>query len=315
MKHNKSSDLQPIDSIWPKIWQVASYILIGGGLTLIGWGAWIFFAQQIESNQPPPARIVASSNDGSEEMPTRAPTPTRRPTKTPTPIPSPTATVEGEVRVERVTATPTVSPTPAPITATPTPAGPTPILDLGEGDGDVAPSLADNPLWLFDDEEEPEIIEVDTGPVNPERPSRIVAESIELDTSVIDVGWVQVVEDNTKTNVWQVAEFAAGWHRNSKAPGEGGNIVLSGHHNVKGQVFRYTVDLEVGDIISLYVGDTLYEYAVHDKFIIKDKGEPESVRRDNAKWIGPFNEERVTLVTCWPFNSNTHRVIVIAKPV
>ena len=52
-----------------------------------------------------------------------------------------------------------------------------------------------------------------------------------------------------------------------------------------------------------------------DKFIVKDKGEPEAVRRANAKWIGPFNEERLTLVTCWPYNNNTHRLIVIAKPV
>jgi sortase A len=42
--------------------------------------------------------------------------------------------------------------------------------------------------------------------------------------------------------------------------------------------------------------------------------EPEAVRLENAKWIGPFNEERLTLITCWPFNSNTHRLIVIAKP-
>jgi sortase A len=40
----------------------------------------------------------------------------------------------------------------------------------------------------------------------------------------------------------------------------------------------------------------------------------EEKRLENARWIGPFPDERLTLVTCWPYTNNTHRVIVIAKP-
>ncbi len=123
------------------------------------------------------------------------------------------------------------------------------------------------------------------------------------------------MQNGQPVNVWIVADYAAGWHQNSLLPGQGGNIVLSGHHNIKGEVFRYIVDLEPGAIISLYQADQRYDYAVADKFIVKDKGEPEAVRRENAKWIGPFNDERLTLITCWPYTNNTHRVIVIAKPV
>jgi LPXTG-site transpeptidase (sortase) family protein len=98
-------------------------------------------------------------------------------------------------------------------------------------------------------------------------------------------------------------------------PGQGGNVVFSGHHNTKGEVFRYLVDIEPGDIVTVYADDKPYRYAVTDKFIVKDKGEPEAVRRENAKWIGPFNEDRLTLVTCWPYNNNTHRLIIIGHPV
>ncbi len=92
-------------------------------------------------------------------------------------------------------------------------------------------------------------------------------------------------------------------------------MVLSAHHNIKGEVFRRTVDLEPGDIVTLYDdAGQAYHYIIEDKFIVKDKGEPDAVRRANAKWIGPFNDERLTLVTCWPYNNNTHRVIVIGKP-
>jgi sortase A len=146
--------------------------------------------------------------------------------------------------------------------------------------------------------------------------TRIVAKTINLDASVIAVGWNTITrEDGLAVNVWTVADYAAGWHKNSALPGQGGNIVLSGHHNINGEVFRYTIELNVGDIIILYEGDQTYNYAVVDKFIVKDKGEPDAIRRENAKWIGPFNEERLTLVTCWPYTNNTHRAIVIAKPV
>jgi LPXTG-site transpeptidase (sortase) family protein len=191
------------------------------------------------------------------------------------------------------------------------------MASLAEPTAEAPLSLADNPLVV--PEAVVEASEADNSAGEAAlpaglHPTRVVAKNIDLDSEVVEVGWNQIVEDNVTTNVWVVADFAAGWHKNSALPGQGGNIVLSGHHNIKGEVFRYLVDIEIGSIISLYVGDQRYDYAVSDKFIVKDKGEPEAVRRANARWIGPFNEERLTLVTCWPFHNNTHRVIVIAKP-
>ena len=180
----------------------------------------------------------------------------------------------------------------------------------------AAPSLTDNPLpvsgVLVPLRQTEKVMEP---PPATSSPTRIVAESINLDADVIEVGWEQVTQNGKPANVWVVADFAAGWHKNSALPGQQGNVVLSGHHNIKGEVFRYLVNLEPGDVITLYVGDQPYQYAVADKFIIKDKGEPEAVRRENAKWIGPFNDQRLTLVTCWPYNNNTHRLIVIGHPV
>lgn len=192
---------------------------------------------------------------------------------------------------------------------------------------EVPLSLADNPLLVVEDEEiesaavaASDLTAVAVGDLTATTAAagqpltRIVAESIDLDSEVVDVGWETITQDGVSSNVWLVADYAAGWHRNSVLPGQDGNVVLSAHHNIKGQVFRYTVDLEPGDLVTLYDATQSYHYLVEDKFIVKDKGEPEAVRLENAKWIGPFNEERLTLITCWPFNSNTHRLIVIAKP-
>jgi len=35
----------------------------------------------------------------------------------------------------------------------------------------------------------------------------------------------------------------------------------------------------------------------------------------NARWIMASSDERLTLVTCWPAYSNTHRLILVAKPI
>jgi len=184
--------------------------------------------------------------------------------------------------------------------------------------GETPPSLADNPLVAEvevpgPDTSDPASIPLavpDSLPI-----TRLVAPAIGLNTPVEDIGLRKMESDGVIKSVWQVADYAAGWHKNSKKPGQGGNIVFSGHHNIKGQVFRYLVNLEANDLITIYQGNTAAYYVVTDKVIVKEKDEPPEVKRENAKWIGPTNEERLTLVSCWPYNSNTHRLIVVAKPV
>jgi sortase A len=308
-------------------------MLILGGLVLLGWGGWLYYQNWLEATKPPPARIIEVSvadletptprptstavkpttapAEESDESPVLVPTnsPTSEPSATPAlgdtlpAVASPTATLPVETTTEPVEA---ASPSQTSISAP-------------ESSGDAVLSLEDNPLVVPETEEETvteaEPVLDESASVAPSPLTRIVAESVNLDSPIVEVGWKQVMQNSQLTNVWEVAEYAAGWHKDSMLPGQGGNIVLSGHHNIKGEVFRYIVDLEPGAMISLYMDGQQYDYAVADKFIVKDKGEPEAVRRENAKWVGPFNDERLTMVTCWPYTNNTHRVIVIAKPV
>jgi sortase A len=39
------------------------------------------------------------------------------------------------------------------------------------------------------------------------------------------------------------------------------------------------------------------------------------VRMQNARWIMPTPDERLTLVTCAPDAQSTHRLIIVALPV
>jgi LPXTG-site transpeptidase (sortase) family protein len=145
-------------------------------------------------------------------------------------------------------------------------------------------------------------------------PTHLVINSVGIDSDIIPVGWSIIQKDGFEYSIWQVADYAVGWHKTSVPLGQPGNTVMAGHHNVNGEVFRDLVNVEVGDAVTIYSGNQKFEYVVELKTIVKEKGEPVSVRKENAKWISPTDDERVTFVTCWPYTSNTHRVIVVARP-
>ncbi|MCD6289019.1 MAG: sortase [Anaerolineae bacterium] len=145
-------------------------------------------------------------------------------------------------------------------------------------------------------------------------PTRIVAPSIGLDAPVVTVGWSSHQDNGHWFSEWETASYAAGFHKSSALPGHKGNTVISGHHNIKGKVFEHLVDLKPGDLVILYADGRAYRYRVKDKFIVKEKGVSPEQRRQNALWIAPTRDERLTLVACWPPTGNTYRVIVIAKP-
>ena len=143
-------------------------------------------------------------------------------------------------------------------------------------------------------------------------PTRIVIPAIQLDAPVETVGWHVI----NGVSQWDVPDkFAAGWLMTSAPLGQPGNTAITGHHNIAGEVFRYLVKLKPGDSITLYAHDQPFYYEVESRRILLDAGQPESVRRANARWIQPTEDERVTLVTCWPYTNNTHRLIIVAKPV
>ena len=267
---------------------IIGIILILAGL---GWGIWT------RVNQPPdpvimdagavvlavtaPSLAQASSPEPTEPPPTPTPELSATPTRTPRAEgPTPALLPDWTVTPEQPSPTPTRPPaTPIPPTVTPTP---TP----------TSPPPADS---------------VPTG---------ILAPAIKLDAPVVEMGWDLVDRNGAMVSEWIVPEKAAGWHLNSALPGHNENVVLSGHHNIEGKVFRYVVDLEPGDEITLYVEDIPYVYYVSEKYILKESGMPLRVRQKNAQWIMPTGDERLTLVTCWPYEwpGNSHRVIVVARP-
>lgn len=147
-------------------------------------------------------------------------------------------------------------------------------------------------------------------------PARIIAESIGLDAKVVAMGWDVKEERGKIIAEWQVPEDDAAWHRNSAAPGGGSNIVISGHNNsAGGRIFANLEELNIGDQITVrnMQGGT-FQYEVKDKKLVRTLGASQQTLDFLEAMIKPTPTEQLTLITCWPSWSNTHRVIITAVP-
>jgi LPXTG-site transpeptidase (sortase) family protein len=147
-------------------------------------------------------------------------------------------------------------------------------------------------------------------------PGRLVIPSIGLDAPIVPAKMRTIIFRGERYQQWLAPNYhAAGWHTDSALLGAIGNTVLSGHHNTLGAVFGRLVDLEIGDTIQVYSANSLFTYQVTNRMIVPEKYQQMDTRMANVQWLLPSQDERLTLITCWPDDSNTHRVIIVAAPI
>ncbi len=105
---------------------------------------------------------------------------------------------------------------------------------------------------------------------------------------------------------WNALQRGVGHHIGSANPGELGNLVLSGHNDVYGQIFRDLEKLKPGDKIYISTQSREYTYVVRSTEIVL----PTEVRvlANTQRTVA-----QVTLITCHPYQVDTHRYIVYAE--
>lgn len=148
-------------------------------------------------------------------------------------------------------------------------------------------------------------------------PARLIIKSIELDALIIPALKKEIKLQKKTYDQWSAPNlYAVGWQYDSAGLGAKGNTVLNGHHNVFGKVFENLNLVKVGDRIQIDgVDGSSFFYVVNNVMILPERDVDLDQRLNNAKWILPSADERITLVTCWPYYSNTHRLIVVAIPI
>lgn len=146
------------------------------------------------------------------------------------------------------------------------------------------------------------------------QPERIQIPSINLDAPVVPATHRIVELAGNLYDQWQAPnKFAAGWQEGSAEIGAADNMVLVGHHNIEGKVFGDLVELKEGDKVRVSNENGSRWYVIALIMILEERGATPEQRADNAAWLYPTDDERLTLVTCWPEDSNTHRLIIVAS--
>ena len=153
-------------------------------------------------------------------------------------------------------------------------------------------------------------------PVHPQAPERLIIPAIGLSAPIVLSPKETVQVDGQTFYQWQPPNsFAAGWQDGSALLGETGNTVLIGHHNEFGEVFGNLVNLKIGDFIEVDSQNFRFTYVIANRMIVAERDQTIGTRMLNARWILPTQDERLTLITCWPKTNNTHRLIIVARPV
>jgi sortase A len=147
-----------------------------------------------------------------------------------------------------------------------------------------------------------------TAPAALPATSRIVIPRIGVDSPVVEVGVLPSGEMDTPA-------FAAGRLTFSAEAGEPGNVVIAGHDDLLGEVFRRLPELQPGDEFVLYRGPAAFRYRVESRTIVREEGASEAQRRENARWMAPTEDATATLISCYPYLVDTHRIIVRGRLV
>lgn len=103
---------------------------------------------------------------------------------------------------------------------------------------------------------------------------------------------------------WEQLKRGVGQHLGSVNPGEAGNLVLSAHNDIFGELFRDLDQLKPGDQIIVSTGMRDYEYRVTGMRIV----EPTEV-----SVMEPTAKPTITLISCYPYLVNSQRIVVFGE--
>ena len=105
---------------------------------------------------------------------------------------------------------------------------------------------------------------------------------------------------------WEQLKKGVGHYIHSANPGETGNVVLSAHNDIHGEIFRDLDQLEEGDLIIIFSERQSYTYEVNDVLIV----EPTRV-----EFLEATSTPTATLISCYPYLVDNKRIVVTAHLV
>lgn len=179
-------------------------------------------------------------------------------------------------------------------TFTPTPLVMAVVLPSGhtppDAQGNTRPNIDEIPAHL-----QPMVQSLENLPVPtpaPDQAIRIQIPAIDIDAPVV------------QGDGWEQLKKGVGQNIGSANPGQNGNVVLSAHNDVYGELFRYLDQLAPGDQVILYTQQRQYVYVVDRTAVV----EPTAV-----EVMASTGSPTTTLISCYPYLVNDQRIVVFAR--
>ena len=103
---------------------------------------------------------------------------------------------------------------------------------------------------------------------------------------------------------WDQLKKGVGQHAGTANPGQKGNLVVSAHNDIFGELFRHLDQLKPGDEVLVSTATRQWEYRVTGVQIV----EPTDV-----SVMAPTERPTLTLVSCYPYLVDNQRIVVFAE--
>ncbi len=127
---------------------------------------------------------------------------------------------------------------------------------------------------------------------SPQQAIRIQIPAIKVDAPVV------------QGDGWEQLKKGVGQSIGTPNPGEKGNIVLSAHNDIFGEIFRDLDKLQKGDQVILYTSQRSFTYVVVSTQVV----EPTAV-----EVMAQTSDPIVTLISCYPYMVDNQRIVVVAR--
>jgi sortase A len=179
-------------------------------------------------------------------------------------------------------------------TFTPTPLVMAVVLPSGhlppDAQGNTRPNDAEIPAHL-----QPMVQSLANIPIPtaaPDQAIRIQIPAINIDAPIV------------QGDGWEQLKKGVGQNVSSVNPGQTGNVILSAHNDVYGELFRFLDKLQPGDQVILYSQQRQYVYVVDRTALV----EPTAV-----EVMASAGSPTVTLISCYPYLVDKQRIVVFAR--
>ncbi|MGH2522950.1 MAG: sortase [Anaerolineales bacterium] len=124
------------------------------------------------------------------------------------------------------------------------------------------------------------------------------SQALRLNISAIGVNAPVVQGDG-----WEQLKKGVAQHLGTPDPGQPGNVVLSAHNDIFGEIFRRLDELQAGDEVQLETASQVFTYVITGWELV----EPTDVHV-----MAPTAHPSLTLISCYPYLVDTQRIVVFA---